>query len=310
MHIITGSLAYDYIMDFPGLFSDHILPEKIHNINLSFIVQNFAKRRGGTAGNASYTLALLNSPHLLFSIAGKDFDEYAQAFTKIGAPIKDITIDKETYTATGIAMTDKKDNQIWAYSYGAGEKAYTLKLKKVAKKGDIVLIGPHGEKGSMAIVKQCIELNLQYIFDPGFILTQVSDTELTLGVKHAEYIIGNDYEITMISKRVNGFTGITKNKTVITTLAEKGAVIQQNGEKYKIPAAKPKKVVDPTGAGDTWRAGFLTGLERNFDIQTCGQMGAVASSYAVENYGTQEHRFTLKEFKTRYRNNYKTLLNL
>src|SRR5664279_1481389 len=146
MLIITGSLAYDYIMDFPGLFSDHILPDKIHNINLSFIVQNFAKRRGGIAGNIAYSLALLQTPQILLSVAGKDFIEYKKEFLKLKINTDHVKIYKNEYTATGLAITDKSDNQIWAYSYGATDHSEELRLKKIAKKDDLVVITPQGAK--------------------------------------------------------------------------------------------------------------------------------------------------------------------
>ena len=172
MLIITGSLAYDNIMDFPGLFSDHILAGSEHKINLSFIVNKFARRRGGTAGNASYSLGLLNTDHILFSAAGKDFGEYKSVFDKMGIDTKNILIDKENYTSTGMAITDKSDNQIWGFFSGATEMTEKMDLKKVAKKGDLIIIGPAGAKGSMSFVKQCIKLKLDYMFDPGFILTR------------------------------------------------------------------------------------------------------------------------------------------
>ncbi len=311
MLIITGTIAYDYIMDFPGAFGDHILPDQIHKINLSFIVSNFEKRRGGTAGNVSYTLGLLDTPNTLFSIAGKDFTEYDEALQKF--PSIDtswIYVDHNKYTATGFAMTDKKNNQIWGYFYGAADGIAGLELKKVAKQNDLVLIGPSGAAGSMSLVKQCIEQKIEYMFDPGFILTQVSDAELSLGVKHASYIIGNDYEINLIKTRVKNWQKLFAGKVVITTLGEKGATIETKKKTYNIKSVKPKKVVDPTGAGDAWRAGFLSGIEKKFDIKTCAQMGATAASFAIEQYGTQEHSFTKEEFISRYRQYSGNLLSL
>jgi adenosine kinase len=310
MLIVTGTIAYDYIMDFPDAFADHILPEQIHNINLSFIVDKFAKRRGGTAGNVSYALGLLQTPHTLFSVAGKDFSEYKKTFQKIGISLKDVMVDRQDYTATGFAMTDKKDNQIWGYFYGAAKKIPTLKLKKVAQKNDLVLIGPSGAAGSMSFVRQCIELGIDYMFDPGFILTQVSVEDLILGVKHARYLIGNDYEMNLIRKRIKHPEELLIGKTIITTLGEKGAVIEDKGKRYEINRVSAAEVIDPTGAGDAWRAGFLTGLEKNYDLLTCGQMGSVAATFAIEKYGTQEYLFTQKEFAERYRQTFDSLIEL
>ena len=195
-------------MEFPGKFGDHILPEKIHDVNLSFIVNTFAKRRGGTAGNASYPLGLTKTPHVLYSFAGNDFLEYKKAFDKIGINTKFIKIDKTQHTATGFAMTDKGHNQIWGYYYGASANIPKLPLKKVAKKGDLVLIGPQGASGSMHFVKECVLLGVDYLFDPGFILTQVTDKDLLFGVLHAKYVIGNEYEMELIAKRVKNWSSL------------------------------------------------------------------------------------------------------
>lgn len=310
MLIITGSLAYDYIMDFPGSFSDHILPEHTHNINLSFIVNRFAKRRGGTAGNVSYTLGLLNTPHILFSYVGKDFEEYKKDFEKLGINVSKIQIDSEDHTATGFAMSDKDQNQIWGYYYGAMKNNKDLKLKTVAHKGDLILIGPQGAEGSLSLINQCIELDIPYVFDPGFILTQVNNKDLQLGLTHAKYIIGNDYEMKLMRDRIERFAKIIEDKIVITTFGKKGSTIDAEEQRHKIVSAKANEVVDATGAGDAWRGGFLAGLEKGFDLQTAGQMGAVASSFAVEHVGTQDHTFTKKEFTKRYQETYNAKIDL
>lgn len=310
MIIVTGTIAYDYIMDFPGRFADHILPEQIHQINLSFIVDTFAKRRGGTAGNMSYTLGLLQTPHILFSVAGNDFDEYKKAFEKLNIDLSNVMIDKTQTSSTGFAMTDKQDNQIWGYFYGASKHIPKLELKKVAKKGDWVVIGPSGASGSMSMVRQCVELEIQYMFDPGFILTQVNDEDLSYGVENSSHVIGNDYEINLMTNRVKKWRELAFRKIVITTLGAEGAMIEHEGKKEQIKAVSPKKVVDPTGAGDAFRSGFLAGVERGLDLKTSGQMGAVAASFAIEQYGTQEHIFSLEGFKNRYRQAYSNVLEL
>jgi adenosine kinase len=291
-------------MEFPGSFSDHILPEHTHNINLSFIVNKFAKRRGGTAGNVSYTLGLLKTPHTLFSYAGNDFEEYKKDFATIGIDTKSIQIDPNDHTATGFAMSDKNQNQIWGFYYGASAKSKDLKLKSVTKKNDLVYIGPQGAEGSLSLIEQCISLNVPYMFDPGFILTQVTNKDLQYGLNEATYIIGNEYEMALMRERIGTFAEIIANKILITTLGKKGATIDADGKRHKIKAAKAANVAATTGAGDAWRGGFLAGIEKNFDLQTAGQMGAVASSYAVENVGTQDHVFTKKEFAKRYKETY------
>jgi adenosine kinase len=310
MLIITGSLAYDYIMEFPGSFSDHILPEHTHNINLSFIVNKFAKRRGGTAGNVSYTMGLLHAKHLLFSYAGKDFEEYRNDFIKLGIDTNGIQIDPEDHTATGFAMSDRDQNQIWGFYYGASAKNKTLQLHKVAKKNDLVLIGPQGADGSLSLIHQCISLDIPYMFDPGFILTQVNDADLELGLIHATYVIGNEYEVTLMRERIKTFDAVTKDAIRITTLGEKGAVIEKKEEHYGIFPTKTTKVASTTGAGDAWRGGFLAAIDRGFDLQTAGQMGSIAASFVIEYLGTQDHTYTKQEFTKRYKETYNTDLSL
>ncbi len=309
MIIVTGTIAFDYIMDFPGAFADHILPEQLHKINLSFIVNKFDKRRGGTAGNLSYSLGLLKTAHKLFSYAGKDFAEYKKAFDKLKIDTSYVKIDKDNFTSTGFAMADKTHNQIWGYFYGASEKITSLKLSTIAKKGDTVFIGPSGATGSMSFINQCINQKLNYMFDPAFILTQASKTDLKKGLTHASYVLGNDYEIKLMESMVPSWTENNKNQVVVKTLGDKGVVIYDHGEEIKIKPCKAKKVLDPTGAGDAWRAGFLTGLTRGFDLKISGQMGCVAGAYAVENYGGQDHTYTVEEFKKRYLKTYAHLLN-
>lgn len=308
MIIVTGTIAYDYIMNFPGEFRDHVLPEQLHQINLSFIVNKFAKRRGGTAGNVSYTMGLLKTRHILFSVAGNDFEEYRTKFEKLKIDLSNVSIDKNLHSSTGFAMTDKTNNQIWGYFYGASDHIKHLKLNKVAKKGDLVLVGPSGAQGSMSFVDQCIDLGIDYMFDPGFILTQVENQDLGIGIKHAKYIIGNDYEISLIKDRVKIPNKLWGEKIVITTLGEKGSSIKYQGKSVQIKAAKPASVVDPTGAGDAFRAGFLSGLSAKQNLVVCTKLGATAASFAVEEYGTQEHVFSKKELLDRYRQTYGDVL--
>lgn len=310
MIIVTGTIAYDYIMEFPGKFGDHILPEHIHNVNLSFIVNKFAKRRGGTAGNVSYTMGLLKTAHTLFSYVGNDFDDYKEAFEKVGIDTSHVAVDTTEHTATGFAMTDMTNNQIWGYYYGASAKIATLKLTSVAKKDDLVLVGPQGAVGSMSIIRQCIEHDIPFMFDPGFILTEITKDDLKLGLTHAAYIIGNEYELELIRKRIPSIEEIAKEKIVVTTLGDKGAVVREKGRVHEIIPVQSSAIVSTTGAGDAWRGGFLAGLQRGYDLKVCGQMGAVAGSFAVEHFGTQEHSYTIEEFKNRYRQAYGNLLKL
>jgi adenosine kinase len=307
--IVTGSIAYDYLMEFPGDFSDHILPEHTHNINLSFVVNSFAKRRGGTAGNVSYTLGLLDTPHKLFAYAGSDFEEYKKSFEKLGIDLSSVHINHNDSTSTAFALADKSQNQIWGFYIGAGTHNADLQLKTVTGKTDLVFVGPQGPT-SLAFVNQCIELGTPYIFDPGFLLTTISNEDLEHGLKHAAYITCNEYEHTLIKSRIKNLDTLIKSKTLITTLGENGARITTDEKEYTIKPAKAKTVATTAGAGDAWRGGFLAGIQKGFDLQTSGQMGSIAASFAVEHIGTQEHEYNKTEFIQRYTTAFQKPLNL
>lgn len=310
MTIVTGSIAYDSIMNFPGSFSDHILPDQIHNINLSFIVNSYAKRRGGTAGNLSYTMGLLGVKHKLFAYAGNDFGDYKKAFDELGIDTSNVAIDDNDATAIGIALADKNQNQIWAFYPGAASRSSELDLKTIAKDDDFIVVGPQGVEGSLSFIKQCIAMNLRYMFDPGFILTQVSNEDLELGLKHADIIIGNDYEIQLMQDRISHWDTIIKGKIVITTLGEKGTHIKEGETETTIAPATVKTVATTTGAGDAWRGGFIAGRDLGFDLITSAEMGSIAGAYAVEHIGTQEHTYTKEEFTKRYKETYNKDLNI
>lgn len=301
MLIVIGSIAYDNLLDFPGKFSEHILPDQIHKINISFNVNHHKRYRGGTAGNLVYNLHLLNTPSILFSRAGNDFIEYKTAFNKLGIDTSMVMVDENDCTAVGFVLTDKSNNQIWGYSYGASSKLSELRLKTVAKKGDFVIIGSCGLKGIISFIRQCVDLNLPFMFDPNFVLADISNEDLEFGIANCNILISNEYEMSLIRNRLKNFNNLVVNKLIITTFGEKGVLINNKGKVYKIEAVPVKSIVDPTGAGDAWRAGFLAGIQRNYDLQICGQLGSVAASFAIEQSGTQERKYTKVQFQKRYR---------
>ncbi|MBI2430410.1 MAG: carbohydrate kinase family protein [Candidatus Levybacteria bacterium] len=303
--LVTGSLAFDYIMDFPGVFSDHIMPDKIHQINLSFSVNTLKKHRGGTAGNIAYSLSLFQQPVAILSVAGKDFKEYARILENSHITTSYIKIIKEESTASAFIMTDKNDNQISGFYPGALKNASTLSIKRVDTKPHFVIISPDNPEAMTSFSKECQDLSLPYLFDPGMQLPRLTDKQLEIGARGATIVIGNDYEMSLLKSRLK-----IDVKIIITTLGPKGSLIQTNDQTLTIPPAKPQEVLDPTGAGDAYRAGFMAGYIRNFNLKICGQMGSVAAAYAIEKYGTQEHTFTLEEFKKRYSETFNEVLEL
>lgn len=311
--IVTGSLAFDFIMDFPGKFSDHILPEKIHAINLSFLVNNMSRQRGGTAGNIAYNLALLSVKSSVFAVAGYDFDNYKKELEKAGADTSLIRTVAEEPTASAYIFTDKVDNQIAGFYPGAMNASSLLKLTDLNLKTDksLVIISPNDPPAMIKLVKECRKLKISYLFDPGMQLPRLTDKDLKDGIEGAKIVIGNDYEIALINSRLQlKSSNMDKDKIWVTTLGEKGSTIEYEGKKYIIPPAKPEGVLDPTGAGDAWRAGFLAGFVRGLPLEICGRMGSIAAVYTVEKYGTQTHKFKLSDFKKRYRENFKQELKL
>ncbi len=312
MITVTGSLAFDYIMDFNGIFADHIMPDKIHKLNLSFYLETLNKQRGGNAGNISYTLSLLKQPVSILSAAGKDFAEYAKFLKDAGVITSYIKIIENEPTASAFMMTDKNDNQISGFYPGAIKQTNTLSVKSLNPKPDLMVISPDNPDSMIIFCHECQQLNIPYLFDPGMQLPTLSDEQLIQGIKGAEILIGNDYEMALLCDKLQ----VTSDKLLenaeilITTFGNKGSVIKTKNQSIEIKAAKIEKIIDPTGAGDAYRAGFLAGYMKKMDLKICGQMGSVAAMFAIEKYGTSNHTFTVAEFCQRYKQNFGDELKL
>jgi len=303
---ISGSMAYDRIMDFPGKLSDHILPDKIHILNVCFTVNGMVEKFGGTAGNIAYSLSLLNERAVIIATIGKDYQIYFDWLGKNNIPTDGIKIINEEYTAGAYIITDKADNQITGFNPGSMKYPSGYKFKNSDSENSIGLIGPGNLQDMIEYAKTCKDKGINYICDPGQSLTQWEGKTLIEWIDGSMLLISNDYELEMImkitgmdKKRLKGLT-----KIIITTLGEKGSLISNSDFDVSIPAAKVHDVVDPTGAGDAFRAGLLKGIVIGRDIETAAKMGTVAAAYALEKYGTQEHRFTHEEFVERYRSNF------
>lgn len=308
MVYVTGSIAFDFIMDFPGKFADHIDPEKIHSINLSFFVDSLKKERGGTAPNIAYSLSLLGVKSAILGVAGSDFSDYKKFLENSGVDTSLITTVEDKPTAIAFMITDKLDNQISAFYPGALFHTEKVSLHDLPKP-TLCSISPNEVNLMVKLSKQCQSANIPYIFDPGRQLPRFSNQQLLNGLNGSKLLIGNDYEISLIRKRLNKDL-LKLVPVVITTLAEEGCEILTKQGLTKIPAAKPKAIVDPTGAGDAFQAGLIAGFINNLDLAVCAQMGAVTACYTVEKYGTTTHYFTKKEFQARYKKNYQKDLNI
>ena len=306
---ISGSLAYDRIMDFPGKLSDHILPDKIHILNVCFTVNGMVEKFGGTAGNIAYSLSLLNEKPYILATIGKDYQGYFDWLEKNNISTKGIKIINEELTAGAYIITDKADNQITGFNPGAMKYPSGYTFENAGPGNSINLIAPGNLQDMIEYAKTCRDKGINYICDPGQSLTQWEGKALREWLDGSMLLISNDYELEMIMKMTGmdkkGLLGLTK--TIITTLGEKGSIISAPDFDVSIPAAKVYDVVDPTGAGDAYRAGLLKGIVTGRDIETAAKMGTVAAMYAIEKYGTQEHHFTYEDFVERYKSNFREL---
>ncbi|HKY73963.1 MAG TPA: carbohydrate kinase family protein [Patescibacteria group bacterium] len=309
--LITGSLAYDNIMDFNGRIADRIMPEKIHVISLSFLVESLRRQLGGTAGNVAYSAHLLNLEPTICSVLGNDADPYLLFLKQKGISAKHIRVVLDELTSNYFVVTDIEDNQIGAFSIGAGKYSSELDISACGPTSFAALT-PTQPEAMTRYVRDCKKLNIPFLFDPAFQIGSMPEDELHEGVQSAQIFIGNDYEVALAEKRL-GFTHrelLGAVPIVITTLGSKGSRIETHEECIEVPIAKPTAVVDPTGAGDAYRGGFLGGYLRGFDLRRCGNMGAVAAVYAVEHRGTMEHVYTIDEFRERYKTNFGEALPL
>jgi len=308
--IVSGSLAYDYIMDFPDSFKHHILPEHIHILNVGFTVNRLEKNFGGTAGNIGYTMHLLGANPTIIGALGEDGEPYVAYLKKTGVDTSHVTQTKTGFTASAHIVTDKDDNQISAFYPGVLSAAKETKLPLEDTR--LVIISPNDVSTMVTHAKQAFEHPVPVVFDPGQRIGALSDQELLRVIGQATFLIGNDYEMQQIQDRV-GLSGrelLDHVDVLITTLGERGSIITTKDHMFEVEACPPNSVEDPTGAGDAYRAGFFTGYIMGHSYDICGQMGSVAASFAVEHYGTQNHTFTTESFAKRYANTYSSHPNL
>jgi len=305
--VCAGSIAYDYLMTFPGYFKDHILADHLEKISLSFLVDSMTRQRGGVAPNIAYTMALLGGKPVIMGTVGEDFGEYRTWLESKGIDTSLVKTISGKYTASFFANTDLSNNQICSFYTGAMAHAGELSLHDL--KGDmpdLLVISPNDPGAMHKYAQECQELNVPYLFDPGQQVVRNDPNELKLGVLGAAYLFVNEYEFELLQKHMEMTADEIKDcvKTCVVTCGEKGAFIYTTEKTYNIPVVPVEKIADPTGVGDAFRGGFLRGLSLGLDMQTCGQMGALAAAYCLEQTGPQSHAYTKAEFVTRYRKNF------
>jgi adenosine kinase len=304
--LICGSMAYDTIMVFHDKFKHHILPEKVHILNVSFLVPVMRREYGGCAGNIAYNLHLLGETPLIMATVGHDFEPYSQWLSQHHLSSEYIHALDDHYTGQAYITTDVDGNQITAFHPGAMNLS---QLNTVPTDRDDITIGivsPDGKDGMQAHAQQFVEQKIPFIFDPGQGMPMFNGAELLSFIDQATWVTVNDYESELLQER----TGLslediaTRVEALIVTLGSEGSKIYTNGTVLTIPAARPAAINDPTGCGDAYRAGLLYGLMNEYSWEITGRIASLLGAIKIEHHGTQNHNFDLAHFKQRYHENF------
>ena len=301
--IITGSVAYDYLMSYPGRFRDHILPDQLDNLSVSFLADSMRRERGGVAANVAYTNKLLGGHPTIVATVGNDFGDYRRWLEEQGLPTDQIIEIPEDLTATFFVSTDLDQNQIANFYTGAMAHArdYSLASRNL-QDAALVLISPNDPLAMVAYAKECKELGIPFAYDPSQQLARLSEEDLKESVPGAKFLLCNEYEIHVIQNKTGWSMDEIRNlvEVLVVTYGKKGSVIYTDGREYEIPIAPLDHIDDPTGAGDAFRGGFFAAWQAGLEWDVAGRVGALCSTYALENIGTTSHRFTQDEFAARY----------
>ena len=305
--LVCGSLAYDRIMDFPGRFSDHIMPDKTHNINLSFTVNGMSENFGGTAGNIAYSLALLGEKPRIVAAIGYDYHRYFQWFEQHGLATEDVRIVPEEATASAYITTDLADNQITAFNPGAMKHPTEFDFGGTKPADCIAIVAPGNLQDMARYTERHREMGIYTIFDPGQSLPGWSGEDLANCIAQSNMLVSNDYELALIEDK----TGRSSEQllqgvgTIITTKGEKGSeILTRERSPQTIPVVNTDDVIDPTGAGDAFRGGLIKGLLQGLPVERACMMGTVCSHYVIQSYGTQKYSFTQEEFNAKLRQHF------
>ena len=303
--LICGSIAYDNIMVFPDHFKNHILPDKIHVLNVAFLVPDMRREFGGCASNIAYNLKMIGGDPLMMATVGDDHEPYSHRFDKLGLAQTHVRHIKDTFTAQAFITTDLDDNQITAFHPGAMNFSHLNSVKDTTDIG-LGIIAPDGRDGMIQHAREFYEAGIPFIFDPGQGLPMYNGEELLGFVEKADYIAVNDYEAQLLQERTacSLESLASKTKALIMTLGAQGSVIYADGKKTEIPCVTPTEIVDPTGCGDAYRAGLLYGIANNMDWQTTGQLSSLMGSLKIAQRGGQNHSYTSSEIDQLYFDNF------
>jgi adenosine kinase len=302
--IVTGSVAYDYLMSFPGRFSEHILPDQLHQVSLSFLVDSMRKQRGGCAPNIAYNLALLGEHPTVMATVGQDFEEYRAWLESEGVDTSAIVEVPDEFTSSFFVNTDRDNNQIASFYIGAMAKADMLSFYSLDHETiEMTIISPNAPAAMVKYARECQELSIPYIYDPSQQIIRLSGQELLEGTRGARVLILNEYEFAMLRNKTGLPDGelLALPEIAIITQGENGSTIYAEGQVIPVPAVPPHLLAEPTGVGDAYRSGIIKGMLRGYPWPITGRIAALAATYVLEQQGTQNHHYTLDEFIARYR---------
>ena len=304
--LLTGSVAYDYLMTFPGHFKEQILPERLASISLSFLVDSMSKQRGGVAPNIAYTMALLGEKPRVMATVGEDFGDYRSWLESKGVDTSLMCVIPGVFTASFFATTDHASAQIASFYPGAMGYASTQSLKDLPVEPDLVIVSPNAPDAMMKFPAECRELGIKYLYDPSQQVLRLEGHELARDMEGAHFLFCNDYEFGLISKKTGwSLDQVLEHVNVLViTRGKDGADLYSGSDAVHIPTVPEDQIVDPTGVGDAFRGGFLAGYSRSFDWRLCGEIGSLAAVYCLEQRGPQSHNYTLDQFVSRFRRHF------
>jgi len=302
--LVTGSIAYDYLMRFPGSFQQHFIPDELHNMSLSFLVDDMTKHWGGVAANIAFTLSKFGLRPKLMGTVGRDFGDYRRWLEGSGVDCSTVIQIDELFTASFFANTDDDNNQLAFFYGGAMNLARNYRIADVlSQKPDLVVISPNDPVAMVSLCDECRGSGARFIYDPGQQVARLNGDELRRGINGAFMVVVNIYEASVIYEKTGLALADLRDlaEIVVITESEKGSKIYQADDTIEVEAFPPTRIADPTGAGDAYRAGFILGLSKNLPPRLCAQIGALSATYALEVVGTQNHNFTLADFVERFR---------
>ncbi|MFZ5922514.1 MAG: carbohydrate kinase family protein [Chloroflexota bacterium] len=304
--LLTGSVAYDYLMTFPGLFKEQILPERLASISLSFLVDSMTRQRGGIAPNIAYTMAMLGAKPRVMATVGEDFEDYRRWLDVKGVDTSLMQVIPGLFTASFFATTDQASAQIASFYPGAMAHSAIQSIKTLEKKPDLVIVSPSAPDAMMKFPAECRDLGIPYLYDPSQQVLRLEGDELARDMEGAQFLFCNDYEFGLISKKTGWSLDqvLEHVKVLVITRGKDGADLYAGADTVHIPTVPEDKIVDPTGVGDAFRGGFLAGYSRGFDWKLCGEIGSLAAVYCLEQNGTQNHSYTPEEFVNRFRQHF------